>query len=121
MALVTLAACGGGSDTASPRPSDRPTVAGIVDRLEKAEITCINLELVPAGERELGAREQGECEMLRGNLAIRTYNTNTARDSAVKIGQEFGGIYVVGDRWVVGVDDDATATRVREALGGEVR
>ena len=106
---VMLAACGGGGDKA-------PTVAGVA-----AKLGCTGLTIeTDNAQRELGAREEGQCTFAGEEVTVLTYNTNSGRDAMNKIAKEFGGIAVLGDRWTVRVDTDAMAEQVRTKLGGKV-
>lgn len=116
VAVSSLVACGGGGESGDGS-SGRPTVAGIAAKLRAGGIVC-DATSAPADERELLARDQGDCES--ENLRIVIYNTNSSRDQAMKIGQEFGGIGVIGDRWIVEVPNDAWEEKVQEVLGGRV-
>lgn len=108
VSAVLLGACGGGSSPPSPK--------ALADK-----INCDVYEL-QTGQIELGAREQAWCEIGEERLTILTYKSNEPRDSSQKIAEELGGgIAVVGDRFVVRVDSQAMAERVKKAVGGEIR
>lgn len=107
VALLALAGCGGDGDSV-------PTVDGLAGRLGCTELVIES----DATQRELGAREQGSCRLGGETVTILTYNTTAARDGADEIARHFGGIAVLGDRWTVRADTDATARQVQAALGG---
>ena len=108
--LLALGACGDGG-------SERPTVAGLAERLNKAGIPCQNLEM---NNDVLVAREEGSCDSAGERVTIDVFNNNEARDAAQKLAESFGAKLALGDRWSISVDTDATAERVQKALGGKV-
>lgn len=109
VALVLLVACGGDSEP--------ETVQSLAEKLGCTRTLVIEDD---DKQRELGAREEGACQLGAESVTVLVYNTNTARDTSNKIAKEFGGIAVLGDRWTVRVDSQATAERVREKLGGKI-
>lgn len=110
VALI-LTACGGGGGG-----DKAPTVAALAGKLG-----CAGLVIeTDNSQRELGAREEGECDLAGEKVTVLAYNTNSARDAANQIARQFGGIAVLGDRWTVRVDSDAMAQRVQKALGGRL-
>lgn len=113
-AVATLGACSGGGSTDSGG-SDAPQPQALADK-----IGCDSFE-AETEQLELGSREQGFCDLGDETLTIHTYKSNEPRDTAQKIAEEFGGIAVVGDRFVVRVDTQATAERVQAAVGGDIR
>lgn len=85
------------------------------------KLGCTGLKLeTQDSQRELGAREQGGCTFAGEQVTVLTYNTNSARDAANNIAQEFGSIAVLGDRWTVRVDSENVATQVQGILGGRL-
>ena len=111
---IVLSACGSGGSGA------QPTAAALADRLSASNIGCSGFSL-ETEQRELGAREQGYCDLANGeNVTILTYNTNSARDTANKIAKEFGGIAAVGDRWVIRTDTEGAARQIADQLGGKL-
>jgi hypothetical protein len=69
------------------------------------------------GEHELYTSDQGEC----GQLTLRAFNGSGTRDQWLKVAQNFGGNYLVGDGWVVTADDPAVLDAARTKVGGERR
>lgn len=108
VALVALTACGG--DNTPPSPGVLATKIG-----------CTDVEASTGSQMELGAREEVTCSLGDERLTILTYASNEPRDTAQEIAANFGGITVLGDRFAVRVDTQATAERVQEAVGGEIR
>lgn len=111
--LVVLVGCGGGG------ASKPPTVQSLVDRMAEKSVNCTGLEM-ETGQRELGSREEGSCDLEGETLFLHIHNDNEGRDLANSIALKFGGIAVLGDRWTVRTDTQATAERVQKALGGKV-
>jgi len=69
------------------------------------------------GEHEVYTSDQGEC----GQLTLRAFNGSGTRDQWLKVAQNFGGAYLVGDGWVVTADDPAVLDAARTKVGGERR
>ncbi len=114
---LTLAACGGSSDAAG---GAQPTATALRDRLIRAGVDCAGYEERVGDDKPILVREEASCEHGEEILVLDTFNTNSARDSAVQIAREFGGIMVVGDRWAVMADSNATAEEVQRVLGGRI-
>ena len=109
VALGALSACGGGSGS-----SNSITVTSLATKLG-----CTGLAIEAENtQREIGAREEGACTHSGDKVTILTYHTNSARDAANSIAKESGGIAVLGDRWTVRVNTDASAKAVKAKLGG---
>jgi hypothetical protein len=121
--VVFLAGCGG-SDNSSSAPATTaatkpPSAQDIINQLTAAELTCSGV--TPASDRQLGTREDVSCELRGESINIVTFNTNTARDQFLTVAREFGGIYVVGDLWAVGVPNEGLGMSVRKATGGVMK
>ena len=75
-------------------------------------------EHTPASEQTIGATDEAMC----GSEMIDWFGGSSARDryvtEAISIG---GGVYLVGDRWVVTTDGLEDAQALRAKAGGEVR
>lgn len=73
-------------------------------------------------EISTGARLEGQCDLPNGDLVdIATFADQDSRDTWLKLATAFGGVYVVGDSWVVSVISHADAQTVQGDLGGDVR
>jgi hypothetical protein len=70
---------------------------------------------------ELFVREQGDCQFDGATVTLHTFTTGDAAASWLQVAQNFGGIYVVGDRWAISVDTQDKANAVRAKLGGDIR
>jgi hypothetical protein len=104
--LVAVAACSGGS--AEP--------LGI--RAIAAKVGCQSFK---SDSQELYVAASGGCSGVPGVDEVATFNNNDARDSWLQAASAFGGVCVVGDRWVVCGPSRAAVEKVQARLGGEVR
>jgi hypothetical protein len=113
-ALATLAACSsGGGSSPSSTSSSFATPQDIASRLD-----CTS----PVKSDEIMVREAITCDYGSDTLEIVTFNDNGQRDSWKKIASGVGGgVYVVGDKWLVSADSTATATNVQRTVGGKVQ
>jgi hypothetical protein len=110
--LLTVAACGG--DEKAPAPSAGHTLASLA-----SAVGCGGLE--HDKDPQLFVREQGSCTIAAHQVKLYTFGDTGSRDSWLKVAQGFGGVYVVGERWVVSVDEQETAELVRGLVGGDIR
>lgn len=117
--LITaaLAGCGGGGggDDASGSGGSG-AAASLQDIATKAGCSSIT-----ADSEELYVREGGTCTAGDDELSVYTFNDAAAQQSWLEVAKGFGGVYVVGDRWVVSAPDADAAQRVQQKAGGEVQ
>ena len=102
---LTLAACGSGSG--GSKPSSPSALA--------TKIGCTGFaSMTPT----LYAREEGTCKLSGDDLDIATFSSAGNESSWLKVAGSFGGIYVHGNLWAVGVGTQSSADAVKSALGG---
>jgi hypothetical protein len=81
------------------------------------KLGCKNFKV---DSRELYVREGGSCDGVKGGLEIATFNDNGARDGYLTIATGFGGVYLVGDKWVVYGSNTSAVKRAQKTLGGDI-
>jgi hypothetical protein len=111
LVALALAGCssGGGSG------GDGATTAASLG----AKLGCTVQE--SEGDNQLFTREDVTCSYSGETVNIVTFASDEAKASYLEAAGGFGGIYVEGPDWVVGVEAQATAQNVRGALGGMIR
>ncbi len=110
-AVLAATACSGGG-------AGGPTT---VDALA-SKLGCSELQVVTDdSQRALDATGDGSCEFAGERVQLLTFDTDSALDRAIRIGKEFGQIFVIGEGWTARVASAATAQSVRAKLGGVVR
>lgn len=111
LALSALGACGGGS-------SD----GGVVSVAEVAEKLGCTATVDPAEDRELFIADSGECEFIGDTVTINRFSNNKSRDQWIDVASGFGiGRFVVIDRGVLFGEEQRTADRIKDEVGGEIR
>ncbi|WP_326586800.1 hypothetical protein [Streptomyces sp. NBC_01294] len=63
---------------------------------------------------------QGGCETGQGPYRMATFAADTGLRSWLTEAQTYGGLYLVGDRWVVTAQTTEALTALRERLGGSL-
>lgn len=120
--LLLLAAtlgvgCGGGNSRSGD--GGYSTAASIASALNTKGVGCNDFTIDSSGE--LFTREQGSCTAHGERVTIRTFATANAQANWTKAAAQFGGVHVVGDRWAVSPDTQATAEQIKTAIGGTIR
>ena len=124
-----LLGCGGtvASSPAAARATGDGSAAGVVAALSDAGVTCgdVNQRTVATY-----VADAVSCEIDGKDVVIRTFANTGDRDRFIEAS---GGIVeqmsleidappiVVGPAWIITTDDEATASRVHDVLGGEIR
>jgi hypothetical protein len=127
LAVLMLTSCGGsdGADSGSAGDQKLLTVQAVVDELGNGGVTCSGLKMAtegPDGQNQLGTREDGNCSIGGERVNVVTFPADVPATKWVESAQQIGGgIYVAGDTWAVGTETQATADKVKAALGGETR
>lgn len=103
-----LAGCGGGSSSSSSFKTPQEIAS---------KLGCTS----PEPATEVMAREGIDCSYDGSTLEIVTFNDNGQRDGWAKIAKKLGGgVYVVGDKWLVDADSTAQAEKIAGVVGGKV-
>lgn len=111
--VALLTACGGESDS----PSDSGPLA-IADLAAQAGCTSHTVDPEP----QLYVREQATCTGGPADAkTIYTFAETQQRDDWLEIAKGFGGIYLVGDGWIVDTGTAEVAEATKAVAGGEVR
>ncbi|MFJ8159340.1 hypothetical protein ACIRBY_00250 [Streptomyces sp. NPDC096136] len=73
---------------------------------------------------ELGTQaeelRQGACETAQGTYRMTTFHAEEGLRSWLAEAEPYGGVYLVGDRWVVTAQSADALAPLRERLGGSV-
>lgn len=111
--LVVLAGCSSGPAGDS---GGATTAASLGTKLG-----CTIESLSESGPNQLFTREDVSCAFGGEDVNIVTFGSASAKASYLEAAGEFGGIYVEGSDWVVGVEQQGTAEVVKSRLGGTIR
>lgn len=107
LAAATLGGCSGGDSPGIESGSDVADLIG-----------CTGFE---ATSDEIFVTEGGPCDLDGLPVSVYYFADTDARDSYIDVGSDFGGLYLVGDRWAVETDGDRAALEsLRENVGGEI-
>ncbi|TDC54687.1 hypothetical protein E1281_15770 [Actinomadura sp. KC345] len=108
LALPLAAGCGG-SDEASGATAEPASLQ------ELAEQTDCSL----TGKRKVKDMEQGNCKNDLGKYVLLSFTTDKNMNSWLTEAKPWGGVYLVGARWVV-VSQEKTLQTIRKDLGGKI-
>jgi len=112
VAMLLLAACGGGSASGA-KSTTYKTGAELAD--------AIGCTAYQSGSSEMYVADGGTCTLGRNDAVIvDTFSSSSNRDSYVQVAKSTGGVYVVGDGWVVGVGSQDEADQVKGKVGGKI-
>ena len=130
LGLITLAVCMltgcGRSDAMDSDPAGDQllTVEAVVDELSQVGVTCRDLKLSgqgSEGQPQLFAHEHGHCWIGDEDVNVATFDGSSQREQYLQAAKQFGAVYVTGEGWAIGTETQATAEKVKDALGGEIR
>ena len=121
LVLVLMAACSASTSGhgSSPAPSNDP--APVIAPVHDLAGLCMKMggDFVEETEspHELYTSDEGTCFDSRMYWFART----ALRDQYLKQALQYGGNYVIGDRWVISVEDPQKAAFIAAQTGGQVR
>lgn len=110
-AVLAATACSGVSS------SGATTVHALASKLGCSELEIVTDE----SQRAFDATGDGSCQFAGARVHLLTFDTDSARDRAIRIGKDFEQVFVIGEGWTARVASPATAEKVREKLGGVVK
>ncbi|MEU2058942.1 hypothetical protein [Streptomyces sp. NPDC013455] len=108
-AVLALAGCGAGGDTASVPP----TATGSLEHLA-AEVKC-----EPDMQTDADEIRQAICRTGEGRFVLATFATDRGQREWIDEAKDYGGHYLVGRKWVA-VGDDGVVETLRGTLGGDL-
>jgi hypothetical protein len=115
LAAVTVAlplAAGCGTDAAAG-PPEQPRPATV-------EQIAAKLGCTPQERGKLKDYRQASCRAKTGNYQINTFNTAEGQREWLDHATLYGGVYLVGTRWIVAADSPQSLAPLREQLGGRI-
>jgi hypothetical protein len=113
LTVTAVAACTGSADGPVPDAVTYGSGAALADALGCADYQ--------GGSQEMFVADGGLCAIGSNHTVI--VDTFASQDDAIHyadIAKTVAGVYVVGDRWVVGVDTQDEAEKVIRTLGGSL-
>ncbi|MCZ4101207.1 hypothetical protein [Streptomyces sp. H39-C1] len=120
LCVVLLSGCTGNAhtkSTAAAVPTTVPAVAGPASIQQiaavlgcKAEISVVATEL-----------RQGSCRTGQGEFRMLTFAAETGQRDWLTEAQAYGGIYLVGTRWIVTAQSQEALKGLRATLGGTIQ
>ncbi len=111
LALLAVGGCGGGGPSYS-------TPQEVIAALAADGVRCTGVE---REDPQLFVREQAECTIGDEGLDVYTFGSDDAQRSWLDTATKFGGVYVVGDGWIVMPERQETARAIQGAIGGTLR
>ncbi|ASQ98599.1 hypothetical protein [Streptomyces sp. 11-1-2] len=123
-ALLTVAGCGGGDGKAdakaetggnAARPSASPAPkAARVEQLASAA-GC-----EPQFTTKVDDYRQAVCKTVKGKFVFLDFVTAKGQRDWLETAQMYGGVYLVGNRWVLSSSPRKNMERLREEFGGTI-
>ncbi|TDB84222.1 hypothetical protein E1264_25435 [Actinomadura sp. KC216] len=114
LALTSAAGCSAISDATSGG-EDEGKVARPASLAQLAEQTSCSL----TGQRKVKDLEQGNCKTAQGRYVLLSFTTDQGMNTWLHEAKPWGGVYLVGARWVV-VSQEQTLQTLRKDLGGKI-
>jgi hypothetical protein len=72
------------------------------------------------GKRNAKELRQGLCKTSAGRFVLVDFNNDKQRDAWLTEAKPWGGVYLVGPRWVVSASNQQIVDALRKDLGGQV-
>ncbi|MFI0407000.1 hypothetical protein [Actinomadura sp. 3N508] len=114
MALASAAGCSAISDATSGG-EDEGKVAKPASLAQLAQQTSCSV----TGQRKVKDLEQGNCKTAQGRYVLLSFTTDQGMNTWLHEAKPWGGVYLVGARWVV-VSQEHTLQTLRKDLGGKI-
>ncbi|MBL1098835.1 hypothetical protein [Streptomyces coffeae] len=125
--LLTVAGCGGdggaGDATAETgrRGADRPSAgARPTPRPATVEQLASAVDCKPKFTVDVDDYRQAVCKNSRGTFLLLDFVKAKGQRDWLETAQMYGGVYLIGDRWVVSSSPRKNMTEVREQFGGTI-
>lgn len=107
IAGLALTACSGSSD------SEPPSAKQLA-----AELGCHDFRL---NYDEMFIREGGTCLRVNGVDGIYSFTSSDTQASWLKVAENFGGVFLIGDRWIVSGHNEAALKAAQAKVGGDIK
>lgn len=72
------------------------------------------------GKRDAKELRQGQCRTSAGRFVLLNFTTDKNRDAWLTEAKPWGGVYLVGPRWVVSASTQQLVEALRTDLGGSI-
>lgn len=106
--VITLTACGSNLDAEPP--------------MSAAEVAAkIGCDRFKPTHDDLFIREGGACFEVNGIDDVDSFSDNANQKLWLDFAKKFGGVYLVGDRWVVSGHSIAALKRAQAKIGGDIQ
>jgi hypothetical protein len=109
LALPLAAGCSA-SDASSSGKTAKPATLAELAKQTDCSVT---------GTRKVNDLEQGNCKNSRGRYVLLSFTTDKGMNAWLEEAKPWGGVYLVGARWVV-VSQQKTLEGLRKDLGGKI-
>ncbi|MEU8438653.1 hypothetical protein AB0F18_38360 [Streptomyces sp. NPDC029216] len=126
-AVLTAGACAAAPEHPGGQPESAAHTAHGAPASPTASSAPATVEQIAAAlgcTAELGTQaeelRQGSCETGQGAYRMTTFTADEGLRSWLAEAQPYGGVYLVGDRWVVTAPSADALSGLRERLGGSI-
>ncbi|TDC82740.1 hypothetical protein [Actinomadura sp. 7K507] len=109
LALPLAAGCGGSGESSGGKT---PEPASLKELAEQTDCSV-------TGKRKVKDMEQGNCKNDLGKYVLLSFTTDKNMNAWLTEAKPWGGVYLVGSRWVV-VSQEKTLQTIRKDLGGKI-
>ncbi|KPI05305.1 hypothetical protein OK074_0443 [Actinobacteria bacterium OK074] len=124
-AVLTLGACEGGAEDERKKRSGGASAASAepsVPRARAAEVEELagSVGCTAKIVMEVDDYRQGTCETDQAEYVFLTFTTEVGKRGWLEVAQMYGGVYLVGKRWVLSANPARYMTAARAELGGTI-
>ena len=118
---LSLAACGGSDDAPAAGGGSAAPSAAPADSTPGDLASRLNCDGFKKDEEAtMFAAEEGTCELDGVTVYISTFTQDDAQKNWLQIAKAGGGVYVVGQRWIVWTDTRPPAEKIQKIIGGGI-
>ncbi|MFI7499032.1 hypothetical protein ACIBVL_11065 [Streptomyces sp. NPDC049687] len=119
-AALLLAGCGGGGDDAKPTAATKSAAPSARPMTLEALGKAVGCETAPKEAGKTLDYRQGLCDSADAEYVLVTFDTTEGQRAWLDTAQMYGGVYLVGNRWVLSADPRSAMEKARTELGGTI-
>ncbi|MER5432140.1 hypothetical protein [Streptomyces sp. NPDC002588] len=119
-AALLLAGCGGGDDDAKPAAATKSAAPSARPMTLEALGKAVGCTTKPKEAGKTLDYRQGLCDSADAKYVLVTFDTADGQSGWLDTAQMYGGVYLVGNRWVLSADPRSAMEKARAELGGTI-
>ncbi|MCC3650578.1 hypothetical protein LIX60_03505 [Streptomyces sp. S07_1.15] len=118
--MVLVGGCGGTGASAGGQDSGTPSARPPAARPASVEELASAVDCTADITTDVDDYRQGICTASKARYVFVSFTTAKGQRDWLEYAQMYGGVYLVGNRWVVAADPKKYLDRAREKLGGTI-